>query len=46
MKSDPNKYCLLMTYKIIHYLSMASDIYIRHIKAKWVLNDIENIYLQ
>ena len=35
-----------MTYKIVHYLAMASRIYVLHIKIKWILNDIGNIYLQ
>ena len=36
----------LMTYKIVHYLSMTSRIYIDHIKIKWIMNDLGNIYLQ
>ena len=35
-----------MTYKIVHYLAMATRIYVTHIKLKWILNDIGNIYLQ
>ena len=46
MKSDPNTYAKLMTYQIIHFLSMASKVYIRHIKIKWIINDIDNLYLQ
>jgi hypothetical protein len=46
MKSNPQRYALLMTYQIVHFLSMAANMYIRHIKIKWLINDIENIYLQ
>lgn len=35
-----------MTYKIVHYLAMASRIYVNHIKIKWIINDIGTIYLQ
>lgn len=35
-----------MTYKIVHYLNMTSRIFIDHIKIKWIMNDIGNIYLQ
>jgi hypothetical protein len=35
-----------MTYKIVHFLSMVSNINIRHIKIKWIINDIDTIYLQ
>jgi len=35
-----------MTYKIIHYLAMASRIYVSHIKLKWIVTDIGTIYLQ
>ena len=36
----------MMTYKIVHYLAMASRIYINHIKIKWIINDIGTIYMQ
>lgn len=46
MKLNPSLYALYMTYQIVHYLAMASKIYIRHLKIKWIINDIDNIYLQ
>ncbi len=46
MLTKHKEYADLMTYKIVHYLAMASRIYITHIKLKWILNDIGNIYLQ
>lgn len=46
MLANPKSYTELMTYKIVHYLAMASRIYITHIKLKWILNDIGNVYLQ
>jgi hypothetical protein len=46
MQNKPKEYADLMTYKIVHYLAMASRIYVTHIKLKWILNDIGNIYLQ
>lgn len=46
MVSEPRKYVQLMTYKIVHYLSMTSRIYIDHIKIKWIMNDIGHVYLQ
>ncbi len=46
MKLNPNSYAKLITYQIVHFLSMASKIYIRHIKIKWIINDIDNLYLQ
>lgn len=46
MLASPKEYVQFMTYKIVHYLSMASRIYMIHIKAKWILNDIGTIYLQ
>lgn len=46
MKLNPSLYAKLMTYQIVHFLSMASHIYIRHIKIKWIINDIENLYIQ
>lgn len=46
MVSDGKAYAQLMTYKIVHYLAMASRLYITHLKIKWILNDIGNIYLQ
>lgn len=36
----------MMTYKTVHYLAMASRIYVNHIKIKWIINDIGTIYLQ
>jgi hypothetical protein len=35
-----------MTYKMVHFLSMVASIYIRHIKIKWIINDIDTVYLQ
>ena len=46
MSEDPKKYIRLMTYKIVHYLGMVSRIYVKHIKINWILNDIDQIYLQ
>ena len=46
MLQTPQKYVDLMTYKIVHYLNMTSRIYIDHIKIKWIINDLGNIYLQ
>lgn len=46
MVSEPRQYVQLMTYKIVHYLSMTSRIYIDHIKIKWIMNDIGHVYLQ
>ena len=46
MLKSPRSYVDLMTYKIVHYLSMTSRIYIDHIKIKWIMNDLGNIYLQ
>lgn len=46
MHKDPRKYVKLITYKIVHYLNMTSHIYIEHIKIKWIMNDLGNIYLQ
>ena len=46
MSEDPKKYIKLMTYKISHYLSMVSRIYVKHIKINWILNDIDQVYLQ
>ena len=45
MIQDIPKYCKMMTYIIVHYLAMASKIYIKHIKINWVLNDMEFVYL-
>ena len=45
MISNPKEYVQFMTYKIIHYLNMTSRVYIEHIKLKWIVNDIGNIYL-
>ena len=46
MFENPKAYVKLMTYKIVHYLNMTSRIYIEHIKIKWIMNDLGNIYLQ
>ncbi len=46
MKESPEQYAQLMTYKIIHFLSMVANVYIRHIKIRWIINDIANVYLQ
>lgn len=46
MLHNPKEYVNLMTYKIVHYLNMTSSIYIDHIKIKWIMNDLGNIYLQ
>jgi hypothetical protein len=46
MLQRPQDYVNLMTYKIVHYLNMTSRIYIDHIKIKWIMNDLGNIYLQ
>ncbi len=46
MKANPSLYAKLMSYQIVHFLSMASNIYINHIKIKWIINDIDNLYLQ
>ena len=46
MLLNHQKYVDSMTYKIVHYLSMASRIYVNHIKIKWVLDDLGSIYLQ
>lgn len=35
-----------MTYKIINYLSMVSRIYVRQIKINWIVNEINNVYIQ
>ena len=31
---------------MIHFLSMAANVYVRHIKIKWIINDIDTVYLQ
>ena len=46
MLTMPQKYVDLMTYKIVHFLNMTSKVYISHIKIKWIMNDLGNIYLQ
>ena len=46
MLQTPQEYVDLMTYKLVHYLNMTSRIYIDHIKIKWIVNDLGNIYLQ
>lgn len=46
MQKHPKEYVRLMTYKIVHYLNMTSRIYIDHMKIKWIMNDLGNIYLQ
>lgn len=35
-----------MTLKMVHYLGMTCNIYIEHIKLKWIINDIGTVYLQ
>lgn len=35
-----------MTYKIVHYLAMASRIYVNRLKIKWIINDIGAAYIQ
>jgi hypothetical protein len=46
MRTEPQKYIKMLTYKIVHFLAMASRIYLKLIKLKWIINDIGNIYLQ
>ena len=46
MKDAPTQYAKLVTYQIVHFLAMAANIYIRHLKIKWIINDIDNIYIQ
>jgi hypothetical protein len=46
MLKRPKEYVELMTYKIVHYLNMTSRMYIDHLKLKWIMNDLGNIYLQ
>ena len=46
MERDVQSYVKSMTYKIVHYLGMASRIYIKHIKINWLLNDINAVYIQ
>lgn len=46
MLSNHKQYADLMTYKIVHYLAMASRIYLTHIKLKWILNDLGTMYIQ
>jgi len=46
MFKDQNKYVDYMTYKIVNYLAIVSNIYVTHLKIKWILNDIGSIYLQ
>lgn len=46
MTTDTKKYIKLMTYKIINYLSMVSRIYVRQIKINWIVNEINNVYIQ
>jgi hypothetical protein len=46
MGEKAREYVRLMTYMVVHYLSMTSRIYIDHIKIKWIMNDIGNIYMQ
>lgn len=46
MLNRPKEYVELMTYKMVHYLAMTSNIYVDHFKLKWIINDIGNIYLQ
>ena len=46
MVNQPKEYIQLMTYKIIHYLAMASRIYLTRLKLKWIVNDLGAIYIQ
>lgn len=46
MLKHPKEYVELQTYKIVHYLNMTSRMYIDHLKLKWIMNDLGNIYLQ
>ena len=46
MLLNHQKYVDTMTYKIVHYLAMASRIYVNHIKIKWVIDDLGSIYMQ
>jgi hypothetical protein len=46
MQSNPQRYVELMVYKLVHYLTMAARMYVTHIKLKWIVNDIGNVYLQ
>jgi len=46
MLNEPKRYVDMMTYKIVHYLAMASRIYVTHLKIKWIINDVGTIYLQ
>ena len=46
MLNEPKRYVDLMTYKIIHYLAMASRLYLTYLKIKWIVNDAGTIYLQ
>ena len=46
MMDSPKDYVELMTYKIVHYLAMASRIYVARLKIKWIINDLGTIYLQ
>ena len=38
MIDNPKEYVDLMTYKIVHYLAMASRIYLTRLKIKWIIN--------
>ena len=46
MLISPHDYIKLITYQIVHYLAMVSNIYIKRIKIKWVANDIGQHYIQ
>ena len=45
MINDPQAYSYYSTYRILHYLSMVSRIYVKHIKINWILNDTGYLYL-
>lgn len=46
MLASPSEYVQFMTHKIVHFLAMASRVYLMHLKVKWILNDIGTVYLQ
>lgn len=46
MINEPKEYIQFITYKIIHYLAMASRIYLTRLKLKWIVNDLGAIYIQ
>ena len=46
MKSRPQEYVQAMTYKIVHYLAMASGLFFKRLRLKWGNNEVGHIYLQ